>query len=172
MKYNTIQIDPPWALTMTGSRKGKHVVKPALPYGTMNLEQIKDLPVGELAEEGCHLYLWVTNQYFAQGFEFIKHWGFTYLAPIHWVKPSGMGNYWIHRTETMLFAYKKRCIFPLKRYQPNVIFSDRKRHSQKPEAAYELIESVSPGPRLEMFARQRRAGWDAFGNEVEGSISI
>lgn len=98
----------------------------------------------------------------------MESWGFKYLVPIHWVKPSGMGNWFIHRTQTLLFGYKEKCVFPLGRYKPNVLLtSDPVKHSQKPGESYRLIESISPGPRLELFARRKIEGWNSWGNEAE-----
>jgi len=169
-KYRTILIDPPWAISLSGKRKRAKGVhgKERLAYPTMTIEQITNMPVGDLAEEGCHLWMWTTNQVLHQGFEIMKHWGFKYLAPIHWVKPTGTGNYFIHRTQTLLFGYYKKCQFNNKRYLPNVFNAPvPKRHSEKPEESFTIIESVSDSPRLEIFARKPRANWDVWGNEVD-----
>jgi N6-adenosine-specific RNA methylase IME4 len=145
-----------------------------MPYKTMTVEEIAEITVAELAEPDCHLWLWTTNQFIEAGFRVMRAWGFQYLAPIHMVKPSGIGNYFVHRTQTVLFGYRQTCRFPLRRYAPTVleINTNPKRHSEKPDATYELIESISPGPRLEMFARRRRPGWDVWGNEVESDIEL
>ena len=141
----------------------------------MTLDEIAALNVEQFAAEGCHLWLWTTNRFIAAGFEIMARWGFTYLAPIHWIKPSGFGNYFIHRTQTILFGYYKKCRFPLERYLPNIFEANAKRHSQKPNEAYTLIESVSPEPRLELFARPlspmfpNRKGWSVWGNEIAES---
>ena len=174
MSYLTILADPPWAQTMSGRRtRPKGDAAPGLPYPTMSLDAIKALSVGDLAAEGAHLWLWTTNQFLCQGFDVMDAWGFRYLAPIHWVKPSGIGNWFVHRTQTLLFGYKGKCRFPLSRYQPNLIQTgDPVRHSAKPAATYEYIERVSPAPRLELFARQRREGWDCWGNEVQSDIQM
>jgi N6-adenosine-specific RNA methylase IME4 len=167
--FRTILADPPWQLTMRGKRKrAKEPNLPnALPYPTMTLDEICAMPVGELAADDCHLWLWTTNQHMADGFRVMAAWGFRFLAPIHWIKPSGVGNWFIHRTQTLLFGYRKRCRFDGDRYKPNIITTgDPKRHSQKPEESYALIESVSQQPRLELFARQKRPNWQAWGNEV------
>lgn len=172
MIYRTILADPPWQLSLAGQRKrAKEASKPdALPYPTMTTEAICALNVGSLATPDCHLWLWTTNQHIEDGFRVMRAWGFKYLAPIHWIKPSGQGNWFVHRTQTLLFGYRERCVFPMARYKPNVIQSgDPVRHSQKPEESFDLIEAVSPEPRLELFARQRRPGWSAWGNEVEAS---
>ena len=171
-KYQTIYADPPWEQTFSGKWK-KHQALRNIEYPTMSIEIIKSLPVGELSNIGCHLWLWTTNQYLPAGFEVMESWGFKYLAPITWVKPSGIGNYFIHRTQTLLFGYKGKCKFPLLRYKPTVLETSLpKRHSQKPNEFYELIESISPEPRLELFARNKREGWDCWGNEVESDIKL
>lgn len=174
MAFKTIVADPPWEQPLSNARqRSKGGAAEALPYPTMSLEAICDLPVWRYADWGCHLWLWTTNAFLADGFKVMKAWGFRYLAPIHWVKPSGMGNYVIHRTQTILLGYRKRCAFNKVRYFPNVIQTgDPVRHSQKPEESYQLIESVSHEPRLEMFARQRRPGWSVWGNEVESDVEI
>ena len=108
----------------------------------------------------------------------MESWGFKYLAPVTWIKPSGPGNYFSHRTQTILFGYFRRCYFPLRRYAPTEFRANPGRHSQKPEESYTLIESVSPGPRLELFARPvtpllpKRAGWHVWGNEVKSDIDL
>lgn len=175
MKYLTILADPPWQLSLAGQRKrAKEASKPtSLPYPTMDTTEICKLPVGDLAAEGCHLWLWTTNQHLEDGFAVMRAWGFKYLAPIHWIKPSGQGNWFIHRTQTLLFGYRDKCRFPLARYRPNILATkDPKRHSEKPLEFYELIESISPDPRLEMFARDRRTGWNVWGNEVISDVEL
>jgi len=136
----------------------------------MTLGEIKALPVERIAADGCHLWLWTTNAFLRDGFDVMDAWGFRYLAPVHWIKPSGMGNWFINRTQTILFGYRKPCRMGDGRYSPNIIISSSpKRHSEKPEEAFTLIEAVSPGPRLELFARRARPGWTVWGNEVEAN---
>jgi N6-adenosine-specific RNA methylase IME4 len=170
MIYKTILADPPWQLAMTtgAPRKlAKEGVKPkVLPYPTMPTEAICALDVGSMADEDCHLWLWTTNQHIEDGFKVMRAWGFKYLAPIHWIKPSGQGNWFIHRTQTLLFGYRKKCRFTMDRYRPNILQTrEPRRHSEKPTESFELIEAISPAPRLELFARTNRLGWDAWGNE-------
>ena len=126
-----------------------------------------------MADDGCHLWLWTTNAHLRDGFDVMDAWGFKYMTPIHWIKPSGVGAWFVNRTQTLLFGYKKPCKMGKGRYHPNILQTGNpKRHSQKPEEFYALIEAISQGPRLELFARQEREGWDVFGNEVENSISL
>lgn len=175
MKYRTILIDPPWPQRMTGKYKtSKKMKRENLPYQTMSLADIQKLEVGRLADVGCHLYLWTTNQFLETGFQLMQEWGFKYLAPIHWVRPSGMGNWFVHRTQTLLFGYFQKCQFNRERYKPNLLFAEIPReHSRKPEESYQLIESVSDAPRLEIFARDPvRAGWHVWGNEVSKPVKL
>jgi len=172
-RYQTILADPPWDMGLTGLYQTRKLRPAKLVYPVLSVEQIKTLPVQQLADVGCHLWLWVTNSHLRYGFEIIDAWGFKYLAPITWVKPSGCGNYFVHRTQHLLFAYKERCIFNKARYKPTVFYSTiPHKHSEKPEASFELIESISPEPRLELFARRKRFGWDCWGNEVESDIKL
>ena len=171
-KYRTIVVDPPWNQGMTGKWQRRPNRATELPYQVMSLQEISALPVGELAADDCHLWLWTTNQFLRDGFDIMLAWGFKYLAPITWVKPSGIGNWFIHRTQVCLFGYRHSCKFDGKRYLPNIIEAPAGKHSAKPEASYKYIESVSAEPRLELFARKERHGWDVWGNEVQCSIEL
>ena len=171
-KYKTILIDPPWKQVFSGQYK-KHKAAKKLDYPTMTLKEIQNFPIGKYADIGCHLWLWTTNQFIEQGCQLLRGWGFTYLAPIHWKKPSGMGNYVIHLTQTILLGYYKKCEFNGVRYFPNCYdWGMPKYHSRKPAGSYRLIESVSDKPRLEIFARPhspmfpKLPEWDVWGNEV------
>lgn len=177
-QYRTILADPPWHQEMRGNYANRPKATNELPYSTMTLEEIKNLPVGDMADVGCHLWLWTTNQYLEAGFDVMRAWGFKYLAPITWVKPQGMGNYFQHRTQTLLFGYKQKCVFPLARYKPTVFFANIGKHSQKPRECYDLIEGISDEPRLELFARPaspmfpKLPGWDTWGNEIDCDVSL
>jgi len=173
LKYQVIYADPPWEQRLKGIYRVRPNTRPKLPYSTMSTLEICTLPIPELADNNCHLWLWTTNQFLHDGFHVLKAWGFKYLAPITWVKQSGTGNYFIHRTQTLLFGYKGKCLFPLERYRPTVVFaSNPTKHSRKPQCIYDLIESISPEPRIELFARKKRFGWDCWGNEVESDIEL
>lgn len=172
-RYRTIYADPPWQQPTVGRFKDPRHSRPAgLPYPTMPLASIRALPVANFADDAAHLWLWTTNAYLPHAFGVMEAWGFTYLAPITWVKPSGLGAWFIHRTEHLLFGYRGRCVFPMARYRPTVLFASRKRHSRKPDAVIDLIESVSPGPRLELFAREQRLGWDTWGDECAQHVTM
>lgn len=145
-------------------------------YGTMTNEDIINLPVSQLATPTAHLYLWVPNALLAEGLETMKSWGFTYKTNIVWYKirkdggpdGRGVGFYFRNVTELLLFGTRNnfRTLDPGRR-QTNVIVSQKRRHSHKPDEQYDIIESCSPGPYLELFARHPRDGWYVWGNEVE-----
>ena len=179
MKFRTILIDPPWEQPLMRQRKRKHGMPgKTLPYPTMGLEEIKNLPVREMAEAGSHLWLWTTNAFLRDGFDCMSAWGFKYLAPITWHKPSGVGNYFVHVTQTILFGYFERCQFNLERYLPTFFDGLPGIHSAKPKESYQLIERISDPERLELFARPWslmfpvRHGWHVWGNEVESDVEF
>ena len=169
MTYKTILADPPWPEHGGGkSKRGadRH-------YPLMSVRKIAALPVGDLATDDAHLWLWTTNAFLRDGFDMLDAWGFTYLAPIHWTKPAGVGAWFVHLSQTLLFGYRKRCCFHAARMRPNLIAtSNPVRHSEKPQATYDYIEAISIEPRVELFARKPRAGWTVFGNEVNGGQDI
>jgi len=170
MLYKTILIDPPWY-----ERGGGKIKRGAdRHYPIMKTPDIIKLLKSELkdkVDENCHLYLWVTNNFMQDGFEVINSLGFKYKTCITWLKDrTGLGQYHRGNTEHCLFAVKG--MLPYKtlngvRQQGVTGFTaPRTEHSKKPVKMYELIEKVSYPPFLEMFARERRVGWDCFGNEV------
>ncbi len=169
-KYKTIYIDPPWP-----ERGGGKIKRGAdRHYPLMSIAEIKDLPVQNLVDsDGCHLYLWTTNNYLEAALECIKKWGFQYVTAITWLKDKiGLGQYYRGITEHCLFATTpKRLPYKIdtdgKRCQGRTAIQEAKReHSQKPDKMREMIEYVSYAPRIELFARQCNQGWDCWGNEV------
>jgi N6-adenosine-specific RNA methylase IME4 len=167
VKYRTVVADPPWAyrdkLRIGSGPKHKGADS---QYQTMPLEEIKALGVGEWADSDAHLYLWVTNAFMAEGHEIAKAWGFQVRTILTWVKPRvGLGHYFRNNTEHVLFCVRgslKTLTTPLR----TAYEWPQGRHSEKPAAFYDLVEQVSPGPYLDVFARVHRFHWDAWGNEV------
>jgi N6-adenosine-specific RNA methylase IME4/DNA-binding XRE family transcriptional regulator len=160
--YQTILLDPPWDWSDEGDINQLGRAKP--DYTTMSIVELYKLPVGKLSDDNCHLYLWVTNRSLPKAFKLIEQWGFRYITCITWVKPSfGMGNYFRGSTEQLLFAVKGSQ--PLKRKDVGThFFADRgKYHSSKPDCIYDLIESCSYGPYLELFSRNKRENWTMWG---------
>lgn len=172
-RFSTILADPPWQfMNRTGKMAPEH--KRLLRYPTMELEEIRQLPVGRLAAARSHLYLWVPNALLAEGLEVMQAWGFTYKTNLVWSKirkdggpdGRGVGFYFRNVTELILFGVRgsMRTLRPGRR-QVNFISTRKREHSRKPDEVYPLIEACSPGPYLELFARFRREGWSQWGNE-------
>lgn len=175
-KYQTIYADPPWQFqNRTGKVAPEH--KRLNRYSTMPLEDIKALPVNEIADEKCHLYLWVPNALLPDGLEVLNAWGFVYKTNLIWEKVRkdgqpdgrGVGFYFRNVTEILLFGIKgqkNRTLAPA-RSQVNLLRTQKREHSRKPDEFVDLIESCSSGPYLELFARGDRDGWDMWGNQAD-----
>lgn len=171
-KYNTINIDPPWKISMAGNRNIRPNQAKSLPYNTMTLEEIKNLPLNQIANVGSHVYLWTTNKMLRNAYEVLDGWGVNFHLVLVWVKPSAI---------TPCFAYKfatEFCLLgfygkPMQKFagmgKLNWInkFQKQGEHSSKPDEFYALIEQMSPAPRIDLFARKQREGWDVWGDEVE-----
>jgi N6-adenosine-specific RNA methylase IME4 len=174
-KFGTILADPPWRFSnRTGKIAPEH--KRLSRYETLTFKEIEELPVKKVTAEEAHLYLWVPNALLQQGLEVLKAWGFTYKTNIIWHKirkdggpdGRGVGFYFRNTTEMVLFGIKGRLrTFKPGRKQVNIIKARKREHSRKPDELYEIIESCSPGPYLELFARGNRRKWTQWGNEVE-----
>ena len=165
-KFNTLLGDPPWSKDQRGNYGAiKH-------YDLMTLERIKAMPVADLTEENAHCYLWVTNGTMKQGHEVLETWGFQVKGILTWIKPRiGLGNYLRNNTEHLLLGVKGRTPVLYNR-QPTWFYAPQQEHSHKPEEQFAIIERLSPGPYLELFARRKQPGWSAWGNEVNSDISI
>lgn len=174
-KYKTILADPPWRfLNSTGKVAPGH--KRLRRYSTLSFEEIMDLPVHLVADEKCHLYLWIPNALLTEGLETMRRWGFTYKTNIVWYKirkdggpdGRGVGFYFRNVTELILFGVKgkMRTLKP-GRTQVNIIRTRKREHSRKPDELYNTIEKCSPGPYLELFARGKREGWTVWGDQSE-----
>lgn len=161
-KFATIVIDPPWDWGDEGDVDQMGRARP--DYATMTVDKLMSLPVPALADDDCHLYLWITNRSLPKGFALIEKWGFRYVTAITWAKPSfGMGNYFRGQTEHVLFAVKGSQM--LKRKDASTLFTATRgsRHSEKPKEFLPFVESCSPGPYIEMFSRSDRPGWISWG---------
>ncbi len=174
--YRVIYADPPWSFA-TFSHKGKGRSAEA-HYDCMGLDEIKAMPVADWAAGDCALFLWATDPLLPRAFEVIAAWGFVYKTiAFTWVKttkdgtgfPIGCGFWTRANPELCLLATRGR---PqrISRSVRQLILAPRQAHSQKPEEVYERIESLVPGPYLELFARERRPGWASWGQEVETGI--
>lgn len=177
-KYETIYADPPWRFqNRTGKVAPEH--KRLSRYETMSLEEIKALPVKEITGDKAHLYLWVPNALLPDGLAVMDAWGFEYKGNLIWEKVRkdgypdgrGVGFYFRNVTEILLFGIKKksapnRTLAPA-RSQVNLIRSQKREHSRKPDEFIPIIEACSQAPRIELFARGDREGWDMWGNQAD-----
>jgi N6-adenosine-specific RNA methylase IME4 len=177
-KFRTILADPPWQFqNKTGKVAPEH--RRLSRYGTMRLDAIKALPVARITEETAHLYMWAPNALLPEGLEVLKAWGFAYKSNIVWHKirkdggsdGRGVGFYFRNVTELILFGVKGKNARTLGagRTQVNYLATRKREHSRKPDEQYGLIESCSPGPYLELFARGERKGWSMWGDQADDS---
>jgi len=169
-KYNTIVLDPPWEISLTGKVKRVENRKEKLDYPTMTLQEIKDMPIQDICNTGCHVYTWTTNKMLPYTFDVLKSWGVNYHLTMVWTKPSGIAPCmgYVFGTEFCLLGFAGK---PMQKFKNigklNWVHNPSlKPHSTKPQSFYNLVEDMSPANYLEMFARNKRDGWDVWGNEV------
>ena len=175
-KYATILADPPWQfINKTGKVAPEH--KRLSRYETLPLDEIKSLPVSSVLEDRAHLYLWVPNALLREGLDVMDAWGFTYKTNIIWHKVRkdggpdgrGVGFYFRNTTEIILFGIKGKGARTLApgRSQVNIMRTQKREHSRKPDELFDIIKACSWGPYLELFARGSQPGWAAWGNQAE-----
>jgi N6-adenosine-specific RNA methylase IME4 len=173
VKYRTIVADPPWDV-MAGPEWASNGRSRPLTYPTMSVEQIAAMPVMTLADRRAHLYLWTINAYVEDAYEVARHWGFRPSTLMTWRKrPNGigLGGTYSLTTEHVLFARRGVCHAAM-RVDSTWWQWPRGQHSEKPEAFIDMVELVSPPPRLELFARRNRLGWDTWGNEALNHVQM
>lgn len=176
--WSAVLADPPWRFTnRTGKVAPEH--RRLDRYSTMDLREICALPVRSVVAKNSHLYLWVPNALLPDGLKVMETWGFRYVSNIVWAKRRkdggpdgrGVGFYFRNVTELLLFGVRgsMRTLAPA-RSQVNMIETRKREHSRKPDEQYALIESCSPGPYLEMFARHPHPGWAVWGAEAAPEV--
>ncbi len=179
-KFATILADPPWQfINKTGKVAPEH--KRLARYGTMKLPEIAAMPIEDVAAQTAHLYLWCPNALLPDGLAVMKAWGFNYKSNIVWHKirkdggsdGRGVGFYFRNVTELILFGVRGKNARTLApgRSQVNLLGTRKREHSRKPDEQYEIIESCSPGPFLELFGRGTRKGWTTWGNQADDSYT-
>jgi N6-adenosine-specific RNA methylase IME4 len=180
-RYRTIVADPPWSYK-TGWSPGRiphgevfDGRRTPMKYDTMPVDDIAGLPVAELAAPNAHLYLWTTNRYLRDAYRVAEAWGFRYSQLLVWAKTpmgKGPGGAFAQNAEYVLFC-RRGSLAHLEK-QDSVWFNWRRtvKHSVKPDAFLDMVERVSPGPYLEMFARRARFGWEYWGDESLGTAEM
>lgn len=179
-KYRCLVIDPPWNQGKTGKRSVRPAQTTNLDYPTMPYEAIRDLPVAQWASENAFVWLWATNSkerktgipVLRMAFDLLQAWGFKYYTTITWDKKTGpcpFGPYQVV-TEHVLFGYRGKAIFPraCMGKTKTLVQETTKAHSVKPDVLYQHIREWFKGPRLDVFARKRREGFDGWGDQYEG----
>ena len=177
-KYKTIVADPPWRVNNPNGwgKNGKSSGHKHLPYATMTFNEILALPVGDLAADVCHLYLWTTNKWVERSYAVARAWGFNPATLLTWCKPMhglGPGGHYVQTTEFCLFA--RRSVEgrnPAIRCETTWWEWPRRKHSEKPEQFLDIAQMVSDAPRIELFARTNRLGWDSWGNECRNDVEL
>lgn len=176
--FGTVLADPPWRFAnRTGKVAPEH--RRLSRYDTLAAKEIAALPVSDLVASKSHCYLWVPNALLAEGLMVLEQWGFTYKANLVWAKRRrdggpdgrGVGFYFRNVTELVLFGTRGnlRTASPA-RSQVNMIETQKREHSRKPDEQYPIIEACSPGPYLELFARYPQPGWRVWGNESDEGV--
>ena len=185
-KYGVVYADPPWLYNDSRTHASAGMARSA--YECMPVDDICVLPVDEWATDNCMLCLWATMPKLQEAMEVIRAWGFRYLTVgFVWVKlrrgkdgypileqrdfHSGLGH-WVNGNAELVLLARRGMPERLRKDIKQVVVAPVGRHSANPEEVRRRIEQLFPGPYLEMFARERHAGWDVYGNQVEGSISL
>lgn len=181
MSYRTIVADPPWSPDLGGTWGARaDKARPQRFYKTMSLDDIKALGVASLAAPQAHLYLWAIAAHVDWGYEVARAWGFEPIITWTWKKPGlGVGRFRCNTEHVIVARRGSRHGNPFGQGGRHAQATDgtlfewgRGRHSQKPDEFFDLVERLSPAPRLEMFARRRRLGWDAWGDEIDSDLVV
>jgi N6-adenosine-specific RNA methylase IME4 len=177
--FGTVLADPPWRfMNRTGKVAPEH--KRLSRYDTLTWKEIAGLPVADVMAKQSHCYLWVPNALVAEGLRVLEAWGFTYKSMLVWHKVRkdggsdgrGVGFYFRNVTEPILFGVRgKLRTFAPGRRQVNLIATQKREHSRKPDELYPIIEGCSPGPFLELFARYPQPGWTSWGDEADPNVA-
>jgi site-specific DNA-methyltransferase (adenine-specific) len=176
-KYSIIYMDPPWKYNSKAHHKSSFRGGACGHYDLMTMDQIKAIPIQELSNENCVLFLWCTFPYLEEQIKLFKHWGFKYkTVGFTWIKTNikdnkpffGVGYYAKSNAEVCLMGIKGK-MKPVSNKVSSAIISPRRGHSRKPEEARNrIVELFGDLPRIELFAREKVSGWDSTGYDIDG----
>lgn len=179
-KYKIIYADPPWQYRVWNTKEEGRTADSH--YHTMKQEDIQALPIQDICEEDSVLFLWVTAPCLKEGLALVEAWGFTYkTVGFVWIKKNkkadslfwGMGHYTRANAEICLLATRGKPLTRYSRSVHSVIISRIEEHSKKPAQTRDrIVELFGEQPRIELFARQRAEGWDAWGNEINSDVTL
>lgn len=180
-KYNIIYADPAWSYKDKRDKHTRLSGGASVHYKTMDISDIKALPIQNIADDNCMLFLWVTFPNLQEGLDVIKSWGFKYKTlGFSWIKTNkkngkpffGIGYYTKSNCEVCLIAVKGKPI-KISNYISSVVIEPIGKHSEKPASVREkIVELCGDIPRVELFARTKTKGWDVWGNEVKSNIKL
>lgn len=185
-RFGCILADPPWAFeTHSGETMTPHRCAED-HYQTMTLEQMAALPVGDIAAKDCALFMWVVGSHLEESFALARAWGFTFKTDaFYWLKQKLIGanqidlftgdiaelrmgfGYWTRKQVEPCLLFTRGNPARQAKGVRQAIVEPRREHSRKPDAQYERIEALVAGPRIELFARQQRPGWECWGNQTD-----
>jgi N6-adenosine-specific RNA methylase IME4 len=189
--FQCIVADPPWTVKRGPRSAGYKVLNgrqifahdggasQPLAYPTMSVTEICNLPIQQLIAPGAHLYLWTINSKIEAAYKVARAWGFEPSTMLVWAKNPlcGLGGAFTISTEFVLFARKG--VLPTKSRQTGTwrnwkrpYPNGKPKHSMKPSLFQDMVEKVSPGPYLELFARSKRSGWHSWGNEIPNDVEL
>jgi len=176
MKYKTIVIDPPWKLALFSPKTLKHDfgwLGQTLPYAIMTDEEIANFDVQQFADTECDLFLWTTKSKLHPALHILEKWGFKYTNFMAWNKRDGLNNNGFHNIlEFVLYGYKGKSGLDYTNPIDTYFEAKRLKHSQKPDKFYSMIAKVTKEPRIDIFARKRHFGFDAYGDQVEKQMQV
>ena len=180
--YSVILADPPWKYNSRANHKTRFRGGACGHYGLMSTQEISELPIADLADENAVLFLWATFPMIQDAFKVIEAWGFEYKTiGFTWAKTNpvsgtpffGVGYYTKSNAEPCLLATRGNVLKPAVNTVSSLIIAPRREHSRKPDEMYERIEQMYPdAKKLELFARQKRPGWDSWGDEITPDIQL
>ena len=174
MRYRTIVVDPPWRITTTGpnSRPVNGKIQRRLRYETMSNKQIEDFPIDDFAGRTCNLFVWTIQSRLPFTVNLLEKWGFKYYCTYTWIKNSGITMQGVFRnSEFVVFGYRGDYSIPFTgKAMPTAFNAKTGTHSEKPMEFYDIIRQKTKPPRIDIFARRRHQGFDAWGDEAETEL--
>jgi len=169
MKYQTLVIDPAWTVknNLTNIKYYRCGIQ-RMPYSSISDDELLDFPINDFADDRCDIFLWSITSKIPFCFELLKKWKFKYVDFLCWDKEIGIGINGIYRkVEWIVYAYRgKMGINKKGKFIPSLIRQKRTKHSEKPDLFYEIIKNNTKEPRIDLFARKKHDGFDAFGDEI------